>query len=186
VTALRFDFAGRGESDGLMEELTYQREVEDLAAAVAFLGREVDQVALVGSSMGGAVALLYAALAPEIRAVVGIATVGEPAKVLPGLAPDAPWSSSVLLEGGLGSTFLQSAQGTDVLAAAATVRCPLLLIHGDGDDVVPLAQAQALVRAAPRGQLKVIAGADHHFHRPGDLALLSRQVAQFVTRALSP
>src|SRR5688572_13155365 len=62
VPVLRFDFAGRGESDGSLYDLTFSNEVEDLAAAIdAFAARGVTRFAVFGSSMGGAVALLAAA-----------------------------------------------------------------------------------------------------------------------------
>ena len=37
--SLRFDFRGHGESEGTPEEMTLTGEVQDLAAAVRFLGR---------------------------------------------------------------------------------------------------------------------------------------------------
>ena len=47
VTTLRFDFAGRGDSDGDVFDLTYTHEIEDLRAAIAYLaGRGVKQLVL--------------------------------------------------------------------------------------------------------------------------------------------
>src|SRR5215471_11450735 len=59
LLALRFDFACAVES-GRFEEITYRGEVEDLQAAFLFMRhRHTGKIAILGSSMGGTVALLF-------------------------------------------------------------------------------------------------------------------------------
>jgi putative redox protein len=66
---LRFDFSYVGESEGAFEDLTISGEIEDLAGACAFLrARGAAELALVGSSLGGTVAVLYAATDPAVAA----------------------------------------------------------------------------------------------------------------------
>lgn len=51
----------------------------------------------------------------------------------------------------------------DNLAAATAVRCPVLVVHGDADAVVPLALGRELVAAlGPRATLHVVPGAGHN------------------------
>ena len=65
VLALRFDFSYVGESSGKFEDITYSGEVEDLKAAYALLrSRHAGKTAILGSSMGGTVALMFAAREP--------------------------------------------------------------------------------------------------------------------------
>jgi class 3 adenylate cyclase len=52
------------------------------------------------------------------------------------------------------------ADARDVLAA---VRVPTLVMHATGDQIIPVAQAQALARAIPGARLVELPGADH-FH----------------------
>lgn len=70
-----FDFQGHGDSGGSMRELTFSRNLADTGRVYDFLRqRGIERVALVGSSMGGATALWYAALHP-----------GQPEQVVAGL-----------------------------------------------------------------------------------------------------
>ena len=51
--------------------------------------------------------------------------------------------------------------------AAAQVKCPMLIIHGDDDPTVPVDCAHSLYKAAtPNSRLKIIAGANHVFNCP--------------------
>lgn len=188
VLTLRFDFAGRGESEGRTEDITYEGQVQDLAAAVSVVRGEADPLALVGSSMGGAVAILYASNDPAISCVVGIATVGRPSVVLvrhgaPAMAQRWRDAGTIEIAGHrLGYELLRSARRADVVGAARSLTCPLLLVHGARDDVVPLAQAQELAGAARRARLEVLATGDHVLHGQADQEALVRLVGQFVTR----
>ena len=58
-----FDFRGHGNSGGNLSDLTLTRNLEDLELVRAELGWQ--RFALIGSSMGGATALWYAAQHPE-------------------------------------------------------------------------------------------------------------------------
>jgi pimeloyl-ACP methyl ester carboxylesterase len=48
---------------------------------------------------------------------------------------------------------------------AAAVRCPVLVIHGDQDHVVPIAFARAAAAEHPAWTLRELSGAGHHPHR---------------------
>ncbi len=55
----------------------------------------------------------------------------------------------------------------DPVLAAAHVKCPMLIIHGDDDSTVPVDSAQSLHKAAtPNSRLEIIAGANHVFNCP--------------------
>lgn len=43
----------------------------------------------------------------------------------------------------------------------AATRCPVLLVHGDADRVVPAGHARHLARVVPRAELRVVPGAGH-------------------------
>jgi pimeloyl-ACP methyl ester carboxylesterase len=47
------------------------------------------------------------------------------------------------------------------VTVADRIRCPVLLLNGDEDTNVPLAQVRALVIANPAIQLRVVEGAGH-------------------------
>jgi len=191
VLSLRFDFAGRGESEGRLEDLSFHTELEDLDAAMLMLEARTDRIALVGSSMGGAVAVLHAARRPHVLGVAALAAVARPMALEERLAPSGSGPRSeregmVEVRPGLrvGPQLFRSARQVDVIAAARSLQCPLLVVHGGRDEVVPADQARELFDAASRGRLELLAGADHLFGDPEDRARLVALVAEFVVSVL--
>ncbi|MBI3767498.1 MAG: alpha/beta hydrolase [Deltaproteobacteria bacterium] len=186
---LRFDFSYVGESEGIFEDLTISGEVDDLAGACAGLrGRGARDLVLVGSSLGGTVALLYAATDPDVRALVTIAAVSRPLGIVERLGPEAvgAWRRNGYREeatGRLKCGFLDDLAHHDVLAAARALRAATLVTHGDLDDIVPVADAHALYAALPAPKaLAVTPGCDHRYSDPVHLeALLARTVAWIAT-----
>ena len=74
ILALRFDFAYAGESSGKFEDITCSGEVDDLQAAYALIqNRQPGKTAIFGSSLGGTVALLFAAREATVAALVTLA-----------------------------------------------------------------------------------------------------------------
>ncbi len=182
--SLRFDFSYVGESEGRFEDLTIGGEVDDLAGACAFLrARGAGALAMVGSSLGGTVALLHAASDPEVRALVTIAAVSRLLGIVERLGPErvAAWRRTgyrVEATGRLGRAFLDDLARHDVLAAAGRLRAATLVTHGEADDVVPVADAYALHAALPAPKaLAVTPGCDHRYSDPAHLeALLERTI----------
>jgi pimeloyl-ACP methyl ester carboxylesterase len=130
---LLFDYRGYGRSPGrATEEGTY----EDARAARAALVDRVgaDRVLYVGESLGGAVAMKLAHEQPPAGLVLQstFTSVRDMAavhyRVVPSaLVPDAYPSLSLVAE----------------------LRTPLLVLHGERDDIVPASNGRALYDAAP-------------------------------------
>lgn len=77
-----------------------------------------------------------------------------------------PYEDAVVRNGGAtdGPTTAMARTGwlgTDMRETARAVRCPTLVIHGDGDRIVPPEQAQALVANIPGARLLSVAGGGH-------------------------
>jgi pimeloyl-ACP methyl ester carboxylesterase len=187
ATALRFDFRGRGESDGDPSDLTVSNEVEDLLASIAFLSeRGQSRIAVVGSSLGGTVALLAGSVN---RDPAGLVTIAAPARL-----PDKPrpaWGGSGTvvdedpIEVAPGEfihhSFFIDAERHDPIGAARSIGCPWLIIHGAADEVVPVQDAGFLADAAPASELKIHPTAGHRFDQPGERKWLVATVAGFIS-----
>jgi putative redox protein len=179
-TVLRFDFAYVGESEGRFEDLTISGEVDDALGALDFLAEFGPTTSIViGSSLGGAVALLAAAQAVgKVDGVATIAAVADAAIFTESLSPQdiASWRREgrrAWRDGWMRSTFLTDLEHIDILAAVRKIDKPLLVMHGQDDDVVPFEHAERIAAAAAGDvQLEAFPGVGHRFEEPGALAQL--------------
>ncbi|MEU9558233.1 SDR family NAD(P)-dependent oxidoreductase [Streptomyces fumanus] len=134
------------------------RDVDDVLAAARHLAAmpEIDaaRISVTGTSRGAYAALLAVAREPARwqRAVLIMGLYRpDPDTVLP-VNPD-------IAPADLRSYFADPAR--QPLQALAGVSTPLLLIHGDIDEVVPIAQAQEVADRAEHARLVTVAGLGH-------------------------
>lgn len=161
-------FAGAWGSEGLYSFATL---VEQARAALRVLASQdyVDarRLAVFGFSMGGWTALNLAARVPTLKGAAAVAPVGGPEM----LGPDARSTIARLAKplaaapaGPLFADFSASVRRLDPAAAVAKPGCPLLLVHGTEDHVVPYGVGKRLSAAAGRRARFVTApGADHSY-----------------------
>lgn len=176
---LTFNFRGTGTSAG---DFSLDGWLSDLRNAVGHLSERADVggVWIAGSSTGGSLAICTAAEDERVR---GVATLAAPASFSEWAAnptrllADAR-SLGIIRSAGfppdLGAWGKLFADVSPLAAASMLAPRPLLLIHGDQDEVIPLADARALYEAAyGNADLRVIAGAGHRLrHDPRAVALL--------------
>jgi pimeloyl-ACP methyl ester carboxylesterase len=177
---LRLDYSGTGSSGGRFENGTLAAWLEEALAAI-------DQLApgpliLVGSSMGGWIALHLALLRPErIQALVGIAA-----------APDftewgitADQAAQLTDVGRLTRGFWESGQRLLLLNKEIAIDCPVRLLHGERDEEVPLDIAFRTMRALRSAdvQLNVLKGGGHRLSEPHEIDAILRTVAGLLEPA---
>jgi pimeloyl-ACP methyl ester carboxylesterase len=203
---LGLDFRGHGESDdgpttfGLLE-------VEDVAGALAWLGeRGITRVSLVGTSMGGIVAIAAVALlgdgslpaadvdpdaprdvvpAPRPRIVAVVAESVPPELVVP-IASRLRGPARRFVAGRLFDAVAQRLGGDPretepgrVIGLVEPV--PLLLIHGAADTTVPLVDGYRLAAlAGPSAAHWVVPGAGHSGAHRTDPEAYERRVTAFL------
>jgi dipeptidyl aminopeptidase/acylaminoacyl peptidase len=189
---LRFDFSYVGESGGRFEDLTISGEVADLGGAMdALTTRGFTRFGLVGSSLGGTVAVVYAGDDPRVHALVTIAAVSQPLGIvarMPAAELEAWRRTGLRAEAGGGMLkreFLDDLPHVDVLGAARRLAAATLVTHGDRDDVVPVADAHALYAALrdPKA-LAITPGCDHRYSDPAHLAALLDRTTEWLTTQL--
>jgi uncharacterized protein len=174
INTLRFDFSYVGESSGKFENITYSGEVEDLRAAFEWMrNRYSDKIGIFGSSMGGSVALMFAAQEPAVAALVALAAPihpeNFPKRVLP-LAGLERWRQRgyIVFNGlRLKISLLEDLEQIDIVGAARTIQCPVLILHGDADEVVPVTEAYELHDCLSCSKrLLILNGGDHRLSDP--------------------
>ena len=148
IASIRFDFNGHGESEGKFEDMTVPNEINDAKKVIEYVRdlRYVSKVALVGHSQGGVVASMTAGeLGSDISAVVLMA----PAAVLRDDAIrgstfgkqynplDPPEYVELWGPQRLGRNYIKTAFSLPIYETAANYHGPALIIHGNGDRIVP-------------------------------------------------
>lgn len=183
IAMLRLDYSGTGSSAGRFEDGTLANWLGDALAAIDRL--TAGPLVLVGSSMGGWIALHLALLRPErMRALVGIAA-----------APDftawgftAEQAAQLRDQGRMTRGFWESGQKLRLLDRQIAIDCPVRLLHGECDSEVPLEVAFRTMQALRSGdvQLNVLKGGSHRLSEPREIDCLLRTVAGLIEDPLEP
>ena len=174
LAMLRFDYSGTGSSGGRFADGTLALWLEEALAALDQLTQ--GPLVVIGSSMGGWIALHLALLRPDrVRALVAIAA-----------APDfTDWGftaeQAAQLNDGTPLTrgFWESGQRLLLLDKAIAIDCPVRLLQGERDTEVPLDIAFRTMRALRSAdvQLNVLKGAGHRLSEPREIEAILRTVA---------
>lgn len=193
---LRFDYSGHGQSQGEFRDGCVGDWAEDAAAIISSL-TEGPQI-LVGSSMGGWIALLLAReMSERVGGVVTIAAA-------PDFTEDRIWATlsdadrkRLTAEGSL---ELESAYSDEpyvitrrliedgrrhmVLRSPLPLPFPTRFLQGTEDVDVPMSVAQRLFEHAdgPDIRLTLVKGADHRFSDPDCLALIVHSIEDVSAR----
>ena len=194
ASLLRFDYSGTGSSEGQFEQGTLELWLEEALALID--ARTLGPLILVGSSMGGWIALHAALRRPErIVGLVGIAAApdftqwgfdGEmKAKLSGGGHIGEPGSEGRSTPSLITSAFWRSGQQLLLLDGGIPLDCPVRLIHGEADREVPLDVAFHTLRAVRSAdvQLNVIKGAGHRLSEPHEIEAILRTVAALLEAA---
>lgn len=171
---LRFDFQGHGESEGEFEEHTIHQQVDDVLSALDFVSTQpyadADRISVIGTDIGGNIALLAAAKDARIRCVVAQGARSHFENHLQSwFAPHE--FSEMMLKGvhehagfRLRKEYVTSARMHDILEELKNVHVPVLFIHGNEDFRVRIEETRQLFLSAnePK-QMEEVEGADHWF-----------------------
>jgi pimeloyl-ACP methyl ester carboxylesterase len=194
LSFLRFDYQGHGQSSGSFTDGTIGEWFED--ACVVFQRLTEGPQILVGSSMGGWIALMLALKHPaQARAMIGVAAAPDFTEelFLPNLTaaeqarfdhegilyrkappPDMPLPVTKKL--------VEEARKHLLLRSPIAVTCPVRLLHGIQDADVPWRHALRIAEMIPHGDVRIMLVKDggHRLSRSQDLELLWQTVKEFV------
>ena len=147
VNVLAYDYRGYGRSEGRPSEPGVYLDAEAAYDDVRARGVPATRIVAFGESLGGAVAIRLA----TVRPCAGVAVVS---------------TFTTMRDVGrahYGPLALLAGDRFDSLARVRTLAAPILVAHGDRDEVVPVALGEALFAAArePKRFFRV-AGAQHN------------------------
>jgi uncharacterized protein len=185
----------------LFEHDTYSTQLDDLRRVVAYAQERFPRLPtfLLGHSRGGGIAILGAADVPRLEGVIvwaPIATAGRWDE-----ATKRKWRADGVREEVNSRTnqvmrmstrilddYEANAERLDVAAAASRLQVPLLVIHGERDESVPVEEGKLLASRAPDASMVIVKRAGHTFnaihplvHVPFELVLAAEISAHFAT-----
>lgn len=203
IATIFFDFCGgstRSTSEGCMQDMTVLTEVDDLETVIEYAsGQELllsDQIYLLGESMGGFVSAYVAAKKgsydeeghgyrnPVSNLIKGI-ILWYPAFVIPEDSRARYEAGDVNCLGiPMSMRFNEEAMGIDIDALFAGYDKPVLLIHGEGDQLVPISYSQRARAGYADARLEIIPGAGHGFDG-ADSILAREKTISFILHHLN-
>ena len=170
--ALRVEMYGHGKSGGSFRDHTLYKWVSNMLTVTEH-ARSLDFVTdlyLCGHSQGGLLVMLIAGMCPDrFKAIIPM----SPAWMIPEYARSGEFLGSVIdpvyipdefrqdEENILSGNYVRVAQTIHVEDEIKRYSGPVLIIHGDMDEVVPYAYAQKAVDLYKNARLATIVGDDH-------------------------
>jgi pimeloyl-ACP methyl ester carboxylesterase len=190
---LRFDYSGHGASGGRFEDGTISRWTDD---ALATIDRRTDgPLILVGSSMGGWIALLAAlARRDRVAALIGIAAAPDFTETLVWAHMPEVARARLMAEGVIYApseygdplpftrALIEDGRHRLLLNDRIPLTCPVRLLQGQRDAEVPWQTALAIAEKMESADVRVtlIKDGDHRLSRERDLTLLRETVEGLV------
>jgi alpha/beta superfamily hydrolase len=204
--SLRIDFRGSGESPGDFADTTFEGQVADGLAAMAWA--EADprvrgaDLAIIGWSQGGLVAATVAGRSGTPDALALWAAVATPRETFAGILSEdvvtaglatgdralpitLPWGAEIALKQG----FFDGVATHDPVRELAAYGGPLFVAHGDLDTTVLPAAADAYLAAHDGVEAKWTAAMDHVFNAftgPETLDLMVAETIGFLDSQMAP
>lgn len=190
---LRFDYSGHGTSGGAFTDGTIGTWAADALSVIDRLTE--GPLLLVGSSMGGWLALLTARARPErVAALVGIAAAPDFTEALMWESMTFEERATLMRDGVLHipsqygeptpitRALIEDGRRHLLLGSTIAFDGPARLLHGQADPDVPWEMALRIADAlaTPDVTVTLVKDGDHRLSRPQDLALLCRTVGALL------
>ncbi|XP_039106310.1 palmitoyl-protein thioesterase ABHD10, mitochondrial isoform X1 [Hyaena hyaena] len=192
----RFDYSGVGNSDGNIQECTVGRWRKDVLSIIDDIA-EGPQI-LVGSSLGGWL-MLHAAIArpQKVVALIGIAAAVDslvtqfnqlPVEVKKEIEMKGVWSMpSKYSEEGVYEvrySFIKEAEHHCLLHSPIPVNCPVRLLHGMEDDIIPWHTSIQIADRVVSNDVDVILRkhSDHRMKEKSDIQLLVYTIDDLIDK----
>jgi uncharacterized protein len=199
-TTIRFDCSGSGDSEGNFEKnYSMSNYLGDIKNVYNYL-RELEyvdknKIGIVGHSMGGLLAIVFASLDQEVKTCVAISS--------PTILTDVDWLKGAIErweELGwfykklsrdnsnirIPFSFVVDANKFDALIYVKKLHCPLLTVVGLIDDVVTPDDSRKIFKIAnePK-ELAEIAGAGHDYKKdPNLIKMVNEKILAFLKKYL--
>ncbi|PIN86139.1 hypothetical protein COV19_06605 [Candidatus Woesearchaeota archaeon CG10_big_fil_rev_8_21_14_0_10_44_13] len=195
--SLRFDFYGHGESEGKFEDITLTEGSQDILSAIEYVkGLDyVGRIGLFGTSFGGVCSVIATSKTNQLSALAlkcPALEMGKKRREEMGLENLSKWKNEGFMvyknhEGKklrLNYSFYEDAITIDAYKEAKKISLPVLIVHGDNDESVPVQQSEKLAGLIGGARLEIIKGANHFFGEKEHYDLANRFFIKFFKEVL--
>ena len=180
IASIRFDFGGHWRSEGEMQKMTIENEIEDALAMWEYAKAlpYVSEIGLLGHSQGGVVASMTAGILAERGEMPAGLVLMAPGSVVqdacrkgkffgarfnPADPPEFVKCFGIMK---LGREYILRTQELDIYGTAGKYDGPVRLIHGDKDSIVPMSCSERFVETyGDKSELIVVKGGNHMITR---------------------
>ena len=193
ISTFRFDWFGMGDSEGDFGRITVSTCCDQLEHAFTLMREHgYSELGIIGSSFGGLLTILVGQAHPELRAIGLKCPVPDFPEMLEhefGSDGIEEWKRTNYIPDVTGGTapifldfsFYESCRAFNAYEAARKINAPVLIVHGQEDELVPFHQIRQLEDALPGDkELVLLPGADHQFGRPEDFRHMTVRLANWM------
>ena len=185
-STLTFDYSGHGESGGDISNTTATTWKDDLNAAIDFMQQYCDGIALLGFSLGGMSSLLCSSRSKATMAIAPPTNFRQLVahSIKTGLVKKL---KEFIDFGGLSikHSFITDSAKYDMKNIMKKIKCPVLIIHGDEDDIVPLTQSQEIVEYINEPKkLVIIEGMTHNVTNASQMNSILKELSEWLEKYL--
>ena len=194
ISTFRFDFFGHGESEGKFAEITTSEAIDDILQAIKFVRQFGHRkIGLVGSSFGGMASIIAASRSDDLYILALKSPLSDYKSMAHARRSEQElkdWKKKGFIELNsanedrqrLNYSFYEDAENVKTYEAARKIKIPALIVHGDEDETVPIAQSQKTARLIKDCRLEIIQGCDHVYSNPDHFERLLDLISEFIIR----
>ncbi len=194
ISTFRFDFFGHGESEGKLEEITTSEAVDDILKAIEYLkNKGYGKIGLVGSSFGGFAGLAAASKTNDLYLLALKSPVSDYMDFISSHQDrqeiekwkEKGFTDYINADGQklkINYSFFEDAKKISGYDSARKIKIPVLIVHGDGDEAVPVGQSKKTASLIRNCSLKIIKGADHRYSKPEDFERMLSLISDFIIK----
>ncbi len=207
ISSLRYDYYGhgpsyfKGEGYGLLKDVTLTKTLNSLRSAVTFAksygGGRFEKLGLLGASYGGLLSILMAGDDEDIDLLVLKSPVTDLKGFWESRIKEKKFSKNEWMEKGifhydntpeggvenydLEFNFWLDIQDYDAIESAKLIKCPVFIVHGTDDIVVPIEYSRKLAGLI-NAELVEIEGCDHAYSKREHNDLSKKLIVDFVKK----
>jgi pimeloyl-ACP methyl ester carboxylesterase len=196
IASLRFDFRGSGDSEGSLEEITPQKQLEDIVVCTDYLfshpNIDKDRFGIIGRSFGGAIATAAAATIKNTKSLALLSPFFDAATWLadktktPSKGIFSVEKSTISFGGvPLSKECIDQITHLDIEAKLKNIHhIPLLLVYGLKDKSLGISHFENYKKARPDAETVVLQESDHEFSSHEERARAIDHIFSWFIRTL--